>query len=180
MHDANPVCGFLKTSAWYRVPGPGYLGLGTQSTPRAGHRAPKTEPGTGKRAHRVCKTPDRNRLSPGQVSRPVCPMGPGSTAMGVIHYGSVKIRMQIPWARSPVGRLGLQSSVLGIRPSASIRSRVPGARYLEPGTRYQAPVFEKPAHGVCKIGLRKRAVVFKSLLTQEAEFGNTAVRATIY
>jgi hypothetical protein len=53
-YPAYPVCGFLKTSAWYRVPGPGYLGLGTESTPRAGHRAPKTEPGTGKRAHRVC------------------------------------------------------------------------------------------------------------------------------
>jgi len=44
-----------------------------------------------------------------------------------------------------------RSSVLGIRPSALIRSRVPGARYPEPGTRYLAPVFEKPAHGVCKM-----------------------------
>jgi hypothetical protein len=44
-----------------------------------------------------------------------------------------------------------RSSVLGIRPSALIRSRVPGARYPGPGTRYQALVFKKPAHGVCKM-----------------------------
>jgi hypothetical protein len=41
------------------------------------------------------------------------------------------------------------SPVLGVRPSALIRYRVPGARYPRPGTRYQALVFEKPAHGVC-------------------------------
>jgi len=69
---------------------------------------------------------DRNRSSPGEVSRPVCPRGPyGSTAMGMIHYGSVKIRMQTPWARSPV---------LGIRPSASIRYQVSGLRCQVPGT----------------------------------------------
>jgi hypothetical protein len=33
-----------------------------------------------------------------------------------------------------------RSSVLGVRPSALIRSRVPGARYPEPGTRYLAPL----------------------------------------
>jgi len=32
-----------------------------------------------------------------------------------------------------------RSSVLGVRPSALIRYRVPGARYPGPGTRYQAP-----------------------------------------
>jgi len=42
-----------------------------------------------------------------------------------------------------------RSSVLGVRPSASIRYRVPGARYPGPGTRYRVLVFEKPAHGVC-------------------------------
>jgi hypothetical protein len=45
-------------------------------------------------------------------------------------------------ARFPVAGLGHRCSVL-------IRYRVPGARYPEPGTRYLAPVFEKPAHGVC-------------------------------
>jgi len=50
------------------------------------------------------------------------------------------------------------SSVLGVRPSALIRSRVPGARYPGPGTRYQVPVFKKPAHGVCKMQDRKGAV----------------------
>ena len=47
-----------------------------------------------------------------------------------------------------VGSLA-RSSVLGVRPSALIRSRVPGARYPGPGTRYRVLVFEKPAHGVC-------------------------------
>jgi hypothetical protein len=37
-----------------------------------------------------------------------------------------------------------RSSVLGVRPSASIRYRVSGPRY-------RVPVFEKPAHGVCKV-----------------------------
>ena len=32
---------------------------------------------------------------------------------------------------------------------ARFRFRVPGIRYLAPGTRYWVPVFEKPAHGVC-------------------------------
>jgi len=40
-----------------------------------------------------------------------------------------------------------RSSVLGVRPSALIRSRVPGARYPEPGTRYRVPVFENPHMG---------------------------------
>jgi hypothetical protein len=58
-------------------------------------------------------------------------------------------------ARFPVPGLPARSSVLGIRPSAAIRSRVPGARYPVPGTRYLVPggmpvsCFEKPAHGVC-------------------------------
>jgi hypothetical protein len=62
--------------------------------------------------------------------------------------------IQDPCARFPVSGLPARSSVLGLRPSALIGSRVPGARYPGPGTRYQAPVFEKAAHGVCKIGPR--------------------------
>jgi hypothetical protein len=62
--------------------------------------------------------------------------------------------MQTPCARFPVSGLPARSSVLGLRPSALIGSRVPGARYPGPGTRYQAPVFEKAAHGVCKPGVR--------------------------
>jgi hypothetical protein len=36
---------------------------------------------------------------------------------------------------------------------------VPGARYPIPGTRYLAPVFEKPAHGVCMMQDRKGAIL---------------------
>jgi hypothetical protein len=50
--------------------------------------------------------------------------------------------MQTPWA-------GLaRSSVLGVRPSALIRSRVPGDGYLEPGTGYP---FESSSHSVTPI-----------------------------
>ena len=56
--------------------------------------------------------------------------------------------------------LGARCSALGVD-SAQVpgtRSQVPDSRYPIPGTRYRAPggmpvsCFEKPAHGVCKIG----------------------------
>jgi hypothetical protein len=55
----TPCAGFLKTSAWYRVPGPGYLAPGTRDPGPDQRRGPDTEhrrpsPATGKRAHRVC------------------------------------------------------------------------------------------------------------------------------
>jgi hypothetical protein len=49
----TPCAGFSKTGARYRVPGIGYRlsgtwdlvpGTGAESTPRAGYRAPRTEP----------------------------------------------------------------------------------------------------------------------------------------
>jgi hypothetical protein len=50
-----------------------------------------------------------------------------------------------------------RSSVLGVRSSASdrLRCRVPGPRCQIAGTRYLAPVFEKPAHGVCMMQDKK-------------------------
>jgi len=59
----TPWASFSKTGARYRVSGIGYRlsgtwdlvpGTGAGPTPRAEHRAPKTGPATGKRAHRVC------------------------------------------------------------------------------------------------------------------------------
>jgi hypothetical protein len=49
----TPCAGFLKTSAWYRVPGPGYLAPGTRYRINAEGRTPSTED-RAKRAHRVC------------------------------------------------------------------------------------------------------------------------------
>jgi len=56
-----------------------------------------------------------------------------------------------------------QSSVLGVRPLASIRlrCRVPGARYPVPGTQYMALVFEKRAHGVCNLYRSSGGIVRK-------------------
>jgi hypothetical protein len=39
----TPCAGFLKTSAWYRVPGPGYLAPGTRDRINAEGRTPSTE-----------------------------------------------------------------------------------------------------------------------------------------
>jgi hypothetical protein len=39
----TPCAGFLKTSAWYRVPGPGYLAPGTRDRINAEGRIPSTE-----------------------------------------------------------------------------------------------------------------------------------------
>jgi hypothetical protein len=47
--------------------------------------------------------------------------------------------------------LGARCSVLGVdsAPVPGTRSQVSDSRCPIPGTRYLAPVFEKPAHGVC-------------------------------
>ena len=39
----TPCAGFLKTSAWYRVPGPGYLAPGTRDPVPDQRRGPDTE-----------------------------------------------------------------------------------------------------------------------------------------
>jgi len=63
----TPCAGFSKTGARYRVPGIGYRrsgtwdlgpGTGAESTPKAGHRAPRTEPG-----HRKTRTPGLHPVS---------------------------------------------------------------------------------------------------------------------
>ena len=41
--DADPVCGFSKTSTRYRVPGPGYLAPGSRDRISAEGRTPSTE-----------------------------------------------------------------------------------------------------------------------------------------
>jgi len=55
-------------------------------------------------------------------------------------------RIRITWYLAPVPH----SPLLGVRPSASDRLMCQIA-----GTRYLAPVFEKPAHGVCMMQDRK-------------------------
>ena len=63
----TPCAGFSKAGTWYRVPGIGYRpsgtwdlvpGTGAESTPKSGHRAPKTEPG-----HRKTRTSGMHPVS---------------------------------------------------------------------------------------------------------------------
>jgi len=62
MQDAYPVCGFFEDKypvpgSRSRVPGTWDPGSGTGSTPRAEHRAPKTEPGYRKTRTSGMQTP---------------------------------------------------------------------------------------------------------------------------
>jgi hypothetical protein len=57
----TPCARFLKTSAWYRVPGPGYLAPGTRDRINAEGQTPSTED-RPKPAHRVCMMQDRIRI----------------------------------------------------------------------------------------------------------------------
>jgi len=65
--------------------------------------------------------------------------GPPSLMAGFPYPGSVAVTPRFPllnpdgaWMQAPCTRF--RSSVLGVRSSALIRYRVPGARYPEPGT----------------------------------------------
>ena len=51
----------------------------------------------------------------------------------------------------PDSALGARYPAFGVGPAPvpGIRSQVPDSRYPIPGTQNLAPVFEKPAHGVC-------------------------------
>ena len=60
-----------------------------------------------------------------------------------------------------------RSSVLGVRPSASIRSRVPGTRDLESGTPYQHLSSKNPHIGI--EGPLYRSPLFLSFQVQSAE-----------
>ena len=126
----TPWTRFSKTSTRYRVPG-------------AGHRI--RCPTFGPRPSTWTK----------HAARPYLPRPSSLHGRGPDPEPRGPNRETRPWglhtrcAHFPVAGLGLRCSVFGPRRRSGTGSRVPGARYPGPGTRYRVLVFEKPAHGVC-------------------------------
>ena len=95
--------------------------------------------------------------------------GTGRRVAGAKYPGPEIRFLSIPHPADPRGAFPAQSSVPGIRPSASIRCQLSGARYPGPETRhpYRIPIpgrkagipahaLKKHAHGVCIMGDRAK------------------------
>jgi len=150
----TPCAGFSKTGARYRVPGIGYRlsdtwdlvpGTGAELTPRAEHRASKTEPG-----HWKTRTPSMHPVSCIHIrsdtkSRGPTPGRPGSPAPWVpsdrspaspIIMGVMQLTgRSLAGVRHGVRVPGLRYPALGVLGPGSHRSWAPDTRYLTSGAR---------------------------------------------